>query len=1808
MKRIISVIVVGLMLIQGFAFATEQPEPASADTQVPLNTADTDGGSEEVIMEAELPVAGEKQASVPTLAEQLHASGLYELKIPNSETTYYYNDFTSGGNFGYQSVENAVLQKGYDSEQGSVLSLSAATESEGFVTYEFGSAESVWDGSTADVSWYDATKTSFELYTAADIAGFASLVNAGEPFAGKTVTLKSNINWNNQEWTPIGTRNAPFKGIFDGDGNEVRNIKVTKSIQYIGILGYVDSGAVKNLGAVNSTVNLTTRGSNFYIGGIAGYLAKGTMDSCYVKNMTVYHQQTNETGTSADAMDTVGTFIGYFLGQGTVSNCYADGISVSVPWRSLTGGFFGFISGTGETGVKINNCYIGSDVEYVTNSTSTIERLRYYLLAPVQSHANTATCTAVYYGNSQAECDGYTNPTTGELRSGAEVKEIYKISYSGSKSGPGKNTAVTTAQLGAAFREDIFCINEGRPVLASQKMPITDAMNISFAVKIPIGENTLKTTLFSGKEEIVTVDFQSFPRDAWSRVLLSWNGGTWSLYNNGELVFINQSMPANVTVADFFAFTVSGKVLIDDLKIYHDESDRIQVTANAIMAHLQNLNGQFPEVDADIDLNVPGLNAELVWSTSDSSVLDASGVIQERKNCSIPVTLSAMMTFPYPDSAYAPATAEIAIPLVIAAKEGASDQEIVDDISTYLLADANVTEQNFSQITENLKTLPAGSDGAVIAWESSNEAVIAADGTVCAPEAEDAEVTLTATITLNDVTETKTFNLTVLAIDTILKQAASALDYSDLTTENRLFITQDLTLPVNGLYDTAIVWTSNRPDCITTKGYLLELSEDAYVTLTAEFLLAGRSVTKTFDFVVRLSDTKKLEADIEAVFVPSEVTEGFTVPLTGTVYESTIYWQTSNSAYLEIDGTMAKITRPENEVGNQTIQLTATFLSGTVERRVTYTVTVLALPSDQALLQEQLDAINFEDISYELQSAVTSGLHLDKSFPYGITYNWTSSNPTVVGKDGSVIRPDIGDPDAEVTMTLTLTRRGECASKDITFTVKAFGSDEDILTKAKDLLVFSQMSNEPINLVTQNLTLPGNWKYGTVITWESSKPEYLSVETNGNGGYTGVVVQPAFGSQNVSLNLTATISYGGSSVQKNFLITIAENNGEFLILGENFEKFNIGALFESGGTYSGNNKDSITHLNTNQTSKIASDPTNPSNKVMHFVKTAGSAYDSNSKAFVNVSIPAAQRTGWFRIRMKLYIEELPELQLHLRCNFGGIDEIFLYIDPTGRLYRNADYVATETVPFKQWNELILDFDTSGSSFNVYLNDKIVMRNIPYSKNLGTLISSFKFSYVAGTTAAQDGVPKQNHICYIDDILINRTRNYSAELTDAMDDMEKQFLAAQNINAITENLILPDLSAHNVSVKCSSSNPDVVAEDGTVTRPKANTGDVEVVYTVTVHNEYGGERSRVFCLKVKEANYISNDPAGTEDDAVAVIYDAKQAIVQIKDSCNINYITGNLLLPTTGINGSTLTWESSAPEVLSKTGTVTRGSTDQTVTLTLTATLNGVSERLSMNVIVKADGGGTGSGGMGGGSVGAGAGTAARTVSGYNSDVGNNVSMEEPPVTSDSSFADIENHWAKEYIEELYQKGVVNGTGDGEFSPEDTVTREEFLTMLLRALEYELAETGERNFLDVQPEAWYYTYVITAWKEGIVHGISDTRFGVGESITRQDLCIMIDRAVRKYGIGADITDVSRFADDSSIAMYAKDAVYNLLMLEVVNGKENNCFDPTGYATRAEAAKIVAETLNLMLLPEVKSGKNQKKGKIRREESLSVSGKI
>lgn len=186
-----------------------------------------------------------------------------------------------------------------------------------------------------------------------------------------------------------------------------------------------------------------------------------------------------------------------------------------------------------------------------------------------------------------------------------------------------------------------------------------------------------------------------------------------------------------------------------------------------------------------------------------------------------------------------------------------------------------------------------------------------------------------------------------------------------------------------------------------------------------------------------------------------------------------------------------------------------------------------------------------------------------------------------------------------------------------------------------------------------------------------------------------------------------------------------------------------------------------------------------------------------------------------------------------------------------------------------------------------------------------------------------------------------------------------------------------------------------------------------------------------------------------------------------------------------------------------------------------------------------------------------------------------------PKDKDSVFSDVKvDNWAKKHIEYLYEIKYISGYDDGTFRPDQSVSREEFLKMLLNAASVDTTD-ATTTFGDITADDWCYSVVAAAERDGIING-DNGNFGKGRSITREDMCTMVARAAEKYNIRLDTQySADLFDDYNNISDYAQDSVTKLQTAGIINGMGDGTFAPKGEVTRAMAAKVIYEIVQLIV---------------------------
>ncbi len=335
-----------------------------------------------------------------------------------------------------------------------------------------------------------AAEADLTVSTPEELQNFASDVNGGNSYEGKTVVLAGDISLGGEAnpWTAIGTQSAPFKGTFDGGNHVISGLYINSTKSHQGLFGYINGGTVQNVTVQGS---VTSTGGN--IAGVAGYNNKGIIKNCssavdvngkggsfvhYYGGIAAYNNGTvtgcvNSGSIAATGGAACGGIVGCNFG-GTVADCYNKG-TVQNP-----GSHVGGIIGQGRNGSEVANCYNIGSVTGKTNVGAIAG----------QAQDGAASCQNSYYLAGSASFGiGSLSNTDGVM-----PEEAMKAQEFADK-------------LGDAFMSDKDGINGGYPVLAWQEL-IPDLIIGSYEQLKAFADDVNSGNTYEGK--LVRLDVNVF--------------------------------------------------------------------------------------------------------------------------------------------------------------------------------------------------------------------------------------------------------------------------------------------------------------------------------------------------------------------------------------------------------------------------------------------------------------------------------------------------------------------------------------------------------------------------------------------------------------------------------------------------------------------------------------------------------------------------------------------------------------------------------------------------------------------------------------------------------------------------------------------------------------------------------------------------------------------------------------------------------------------------------------------------------------------------------------------------------------------------------------------------------------------------------------------------------------------------------------------------------------------------------------------------------------------------------------------------
>ena len=821
----------------------------------------------------------------------------------------------------------------------------------------------------------------------------------------------------------------------------------------------------------------------------------------------------------------------------------------------------------------------------------------------------------------------------------------------------------------------------------------------------------------------------------------------------------------------------------------------------------------------------------------------------------------------------------------------------------------------------------------------------------------------------------------------------------------------------------------------------------------------------------------------------------------------------------------------------------------------------------------------------------------------GYDVSWSCESDLVDIENQKIYHDSV---DKNIIITAAINKNGVYAKKDFYLTVRAYkNGDEQQEFYLHGLPEYITM--QPDGDIRYSLNLPASYN-GLEISWSSSRPDIIS--------NTGLINASASVTEPASVVLTAGISINGNTVYKNYNYTVSPYSGSYVIYS--------GDELPSSFTVNGTDNIKVTG---NTTTTVRFTGRGGENNAVIFCDSDG---NEALKIVVNANEYYVLYGNNITEKYPLPADKTKELKVIL---MPDVSKVAVY-DGTARILDYADTITKikDLSGFKTVgdgltvNSVRVETDQYGmlavnlanipyfAPFSkgvlkesaVMVKDTIVPCRLNWQSSDDSLITSegvittpnaYKFAVMTLNMSSVDNENVRLSVPVTTAIACGKDKNLLAGSKVSATEMDKPgypivYATDNDINTvygisktakqpvitfdmgeskyincmyISENFDNYENGVKSYVLTCSADGTEwKTLKSGTLNNPQ----DYLIAFNTT--------EARYLAFKITGAD--SKDAYFNEFEAYLFASSSEIAGLEL-DKIDLGIkstVESDINLPSKGEFGTPFTWKSSRPDIISSDGKVTRPENGTTVKLTVTAVYDGIEYSRDIAVYVTGTKSAGGSMSGGGGSSGSPGGTGTSVVPGFTA---TDIAEKEDNAKGETVlFADIDiNHWAYDSVKKLKELGIVCGDENGNFNPSDNVTREQFLKMLVETLEFE-SVNAETSFEDVDANSWYGPYVAVGTENKLINGISQSVFGVGLEITRQDMSLMIERVLNIKGVEIK-SESTEFEDDALISEYAKNAVYKIRSAGIIQGYDN-MFRPTDYLTRAEAAVVITKLIDLL----------------------------
>jgi len=188
------------------------------------------------------------------------------------------------------------------------------------------------------------------------------------------------------------------------------------------------------------------------------------------------------------------------------------------------------------------------------------------------------------------------------------------------------------------------------------------------------------------------------------------------------------------------------------------------------------------------------------------------------------------------------------------------------------------------------------------------------------------------------------------------------------------------------------------------------------------------------------------------------------------------------------------------------------------------------------------------------------------------------------------------------------------------------------------------------------------------------------------------------------------------------------------------------------------------------------------------------------------------------------------------------------------------------------------------------------------------------------------------------------------------------------------------------------------------------------------------------------------------------------------------------------------------------------------------------------------------------------------------------------ISNETAFSDAQGKWYENIAAEMASRKIVNGKSETSFDGDASISRAEFVAILVRALG--LPTGCESSFVDVHASDWYCGLVGTAAEYGLVNGYSDGSFKPNANITREEAMAMVQRAAKVAEYTGTAGGLDSFADSDEVSAWAKSAAEFNVGSGLIVGSDGE-LRPNADISRAETATVILRLLQKAELVDVRS---------------------